>query len=203
MVATKVSAHGGVKAKAKKGKVSRAKSRKPEVAEVEYGPVTGLVVGAAQALDDLLTGLTYAASAAYEFMGKVFHSIYEWCASVLSWLDNQIKAAPGKVKEAFTYVRSVVSSRNIDWIAVNTVAIKALCAAAAIGVAITGGVLVGVTVGGGAVAVGASVEAGRMIAIMSSAITGGVLAEACYTFMKAGLRVDDIACARGSVLSLR
>lgn len=198
-IATKVGAHGGVKAKAKKGKVNR--TRKPVAAEVEYGPVTGLVVGAASALDSLLDGLAYAATAAYEFMGKVFHSIYEWCASVLSWIGDQMQVATGKAKEAFAYVRSVVSSQNIDWVKVHTVAIKALCAAAAIGVGITGGILVGGTVGTVAVGLGATVEAGKMVAIMSSAITGGVLAEACYTFLKAGVKVEDIAEARATALA--
>lgn len=200
-IATKVGAHGGVKAKSKTGKVNRTKPRAPKAAEVEYGPVTGLVLGAASALDSLLDGLAYAATAAYEFMGKVFHSIYEWCASVLSWIGDQIAVATGKAKEAFAYVRSVVSSQNIDWVKVHTVAIKALCAAAAIGVGITGGILVGGTVGTVAMAVGATAEVGKMVAIMSSAITGGVLAEACYTFLKAGVKVEDIAEARATALA--
>jgi hypothetical protein len=200
-IGTKLAVHGGVKAKAKKGKVNRTKPRAPKAAEPEYGPVTGLVVGAGQVLDALFDSLAVAATAVYEFMGKVFHSIYEWCASVLSWIGDQIKVATGKVKEAFEYVRGVVSSQNIDWVKVHTVAIKALCAAAAIGVGITGGILVGGTVGTVAVAAGATVEAGKMVAIMSSAITGGVLAEACYTFLKAGVKVEDIASARATALA--
>ncbi|NBT76036.1 hypothetical protein EBZ80_25295 [bacterium] len=191
--------HGGIKAKSKKGKVNRAKPA-PEPA-AEYGPVTALALGAGQALDALLDGLVYAATAVYEFMGKVFHSIYEWCASVLSWISDQIKVATGKAREAFAYVKNVVSSQNIDWVAAHTFAIKALCAAAAIGVGITGGILVGGTVGGVALAAGASIEVGKMVAIMSSAITGGVLAEACYTFLKAGVNAEQIAVARQQALA--
>jgi hypothetical protein len=211
---TKVSSTPRVKAKSKTGRVKRAgaaKTKLPEgpvsqfiggVAEVVAVPVAGLVYGATTALDAILDGLTYVATAAYEFMGKIFATIQQWVAAVMAWLGNCIAAVTGKTKEAFSYVREVVASKNVDWIAVNTVAIKALCAAAAVGVAITGGVLVGGTVGTLALTAGATVEASKMVAIMSSAITGGVLAEACYTFMKAGLKVDDIARARGSVLSL-
>lgn len=211
-VATKVGKHGGVKAKSKTGKVNRTKPkmRVPEgpVSSLLTGavdmlaqPVVGLAYGATTALDALIDGLAYAATAVYEFMGKVFHSIYEWCTSVLSWIGAQLKVATGKAKEAFAYVKSVVSSQNIDWVAAHTFAIKALCAAAAIGVGITGGILVGGTVGSVALAAGATVEASKMVAIMSSAITGGVLAEACYTFLKAGVKVEDIATARATALA--
>jgi hypothetical protein len=196
-----VGGHGGVKAKNKTGKVVRLGGtgrRRPK--PVEMGPITALVVGATETLEALLSSVVEIAGVVYEFMGHVYNSMKEFLTAALNWLSAQASWATGKAKDAYMaargYIVELVSSQNISVSAVNV-----LCGAAAIGVAITGGILVGTTIGGVAIAAGAATETAKMVAIMTSAITGGVLAETCYTFFKAGVRAEVIGEARKQALA--
>lgn len=189
----KVGGHGGVRATKKTGKVTRTRR--------EPGTMEGVGRGFGQSLDSLLDSLMAVGRAVYEFLGRVFNTIYEWCATVISWIGDCIKAAAGKTREAFEYVRSVISAKNVDWIKVHTNVVKALCAAAAVGLGVTGGLLVGGTVAGIAVTAGASVSVAKMTGILATAVTGGVLGEACFTFLKAGVHVEQIAEARTAALA--
>lgn len=194
-IATKVGAHGGVKAKSKTGKVNRTKPK------ADHGLLAGVGLMVGQSLDSLLDSLVAVGTAVWEFLGKVYTTVMEWCSAVLSWIGNQIKAAVGKAKEAFAYVRKLVSSKNVDWIAVNTTAIKVLCAAAAVAVGVTGGIIVGGTLAGVAASAGASASVSKIVGILSAALTSGVLAEACFTLSQAGVREELIAKARAKALA--
>ena len=188
-----VGQHGGVKAKSKTGKVNRAARREPGFCETA-GKGLGI------SLDSLLDSLLAVGRAVYEFMGKVFHSIYEWCAGVLNWIGVQLRNAGGKAREALVYVRNLVSTKNVDWVAANTMAIKVLCGAAAVGVALTGGLVVGTTMAGIAASAGAGVTTAKVVGIISSGITAGVLAETCYTLFTAGVSKEEIAKARAEAI---
>lgn len=199
-IATKVGAHGGVKAKSKKGKVTRSKPV-PATPAQEHGMCAGVGLAVGQSLDVLLDSLVAVGRAVWEFLGKVYTTVFEWCSAVLSWIGDQIKAAVGKAKEAFAYVRKLVSSKNVDWIAVNTTAIKVLCAAAAVAVGMTGGIIVGSTLAGVAAGAGASAGMTKLVGILTAAVSGSVLAEACYTLSQAGVRTELIAKARAQALA--
>jgi len=188
-----VGGHAGVKATAKKGKVTRAARREPGFCETAGK-------GLGQSLDNLLDSLLSVGRAVWEFMGRIFNTIYEWAASVLSWIGDQMRHAGGKVREALSYVRNLVSTRSVDWLKVNTYAVKILCGAAAIGVAITGGALVGSTIGGLAVAAGATVGTAKLVSVLTCAVTAGVLAETCYTLFTAGVDKEEIAKARAAAI---
>lgn len=188
-----VGGHAGVKAKSKTGKITRAPRREPGFCETAGK-------GLGSSLDNLLDSLLAVGKAVWEFMGRVFSTIYEWAASVVSWIGAQMKNAGGKVREALSYVRNLVSTKNVDWLKVNTYAIKILCGAAAIGVAITGGVLVGSTIGGLAVAAGATVGTAKLVSVLTCAVTAGVLAETCYTLFTAGVDKEEIAKARATAI---
>lgn len=188
-----VGGHAGVKAKSKTGKITRAPRREPGFCETAGK-------GLGSSLDNLLDSLLAVGKAVWEFMGKVFTTIYDWCTSVLNWIGAQMKRAVGDAKLALAYVRNLVSTKNVDWIKLNTVAIKILCGAAAIGIAITGGVLVGSTIGGLAVAAGATVGAAKLVSVLTCAVTAGVLAETCYTLFTAGVDKEEIAKARATAI---
>ena len=184
-------AHGGVKAKIKRGKVTRV-----SIPSVEQpAPTIGAIVGGtvATTLDAILDGLAAVGTAIWTFMGKIYDTAFAFVSAVYSWLGNAISATVGKTREALVYVKELVSSKDMDWLNFNRGVLDVLCSVAAFGIAVTAGVAVGGTIGATALSLGASLTVAKVAGVLMAASTAMVVSPMVHALALAG--VDDTILA--------
>lgn len=169
------------------------------------GAVTSGVIGAVRVtLDAILDTLAAVGKAVWTFMGRVFDSALAFCGAVLRWVGSAILVASGKTREALLGVRERISSMNIDWVAVNSNLIKFMVAAAALGVGVTAGLMVGTATAGLAatglieiagVGFASAAWYGKIVGLIMAALSAGVVADVVYTLGMAGVEQKVIASA--------
>ena len=212
-MATKTKTRVNVKTSTVSGTATRRRSKPLNKAQIEqivaeavymndpfvraYNGTAALVGGAATAttttFKNITDGLAYVAGQVWVFLGNVYETVLGYATAVVKWLGNQITYAVGKTREAFEYVSELVGSMSIDWIAVNGAVINLLCAAAAFGVAVTAGTMVGVgmaTLAATMVGVG---TVAKVTGILFAAITANCVAPVAYTLFKSGVSREVIA----------
>lgn len=169
------------------------------------GAVTSGVIGAVRVtLDTILDSLAVVGKAVWTFLGKVFDSAFAFCGAVLRWVGDAILSASGKTREALVSVRERISSMNVDWVAVNSNLVKFMVAAAALGVGVTAGIMVG-TVTAGLAATGlveiagvgfaSAAWYGKVVGLIFAALSAGVVADVIYTLGMAGVEQRVLAAA--------
>jgi hypothetical protein len=133
------------------------------------------------------------ASGVWTFLGRIYASAADAVRAVVNWLGQMATAAVGKVREALSYVKELISSMNVDWVAVNNVAINLMVAAATIGISVVAGVLSGGAMAGVAASLGGSTLVQQITAVFFGAVTAGCVAEVAYAFFQAGVRRELLA----------
>lgn len=169
------------------------------------GAVTSGVIGAVRVtLDTILDSLAVVGKAVWTFLGKVFDSAFAFCGAVLRWVGDAILSASGKTREALVSVRERISSMNIDWVAVNSNLVKFMVAAAALGVGVTAGIMVGTVTAGLAatglveiagVGLASAAWYGKVVGLIFAALSAGVVADVIYTLGMAGVEQRVLAAA--------
>jgi hypothetical protein len=153
----------------------------------------GVGEGVYTVVEKAFSALKAIASGVWTFLGKVYASASEAVRAVINWLGQMVNAAVGEVKKALSYVKELVSSMNVDWVAVNSAVITLMAMAATIGVSVAAGILSGGAMAGVAAGLGASTTAQQVVAVLFGAVTAGCVSEVCYAFFQAGLRRELIA----------
>jgi len=155
--------------------------------------VSGAATTVTTTLQRILDGLAHVAGQVWVFLGQVYDTVLAYASAVVKWVNEQITYVSGKAKEAFTYVSELVSSMSIDWISVNGAVINLLCAAAAFGVAVTTGGIVGVGMASFASAFVGAGAVTKVTGILFAAITANCVAPVAYTLFKSGVSKELIA----------
>jgi len=163
---------------------------------------TALTEGVKVALSTILDALEATGRAVWTFLGKVFDSALAFVVNVCTWIDDVLRGAFGKTRQALLAVRERISSMNIDEVLPGVV--KFMVAAAAVGVGVTAGVAVAVVTGGIAASglvnlagVGLVNAAwyGKVVGVIAGALSAGVVTDVVYTMQMAGIEGRVLAHA--------
>ena len=144
-------------------------------------------------VEKALGALKAIASGVWTFLGKVYASASEAVCAVMNWLSQMTAAAVGEAKKALSYVQELISSMNVDWVAVNATAITLIAGAASIGVAVAAGLVSGAAMAAVAGSLGGSTLVQQVVAVLFGATTAVCVNEVCFAFFKAGLSEELIA----------
>lgn len=189
------------KARKATGKVNRRPKTKPITkADVEAAvnsvidersifTIAGNAVGGV--FSAVIEGLQNIANAVWSFCGKVYLTCRDTLTAMYQWLGAQCAYATGEGKKAFGKLRELVGSMNVESTAVAIT--KLVAAAAAIGLAITAGTVVGVTMAGLATSIGASATVAKIAGVLFAATTTMCVAEVVYALSVTGLSDEVIA----------
>jgi hypothetical protein len=202
----------GVKAHAKKGKVTRT-AKKPELTDEQIDQLVqqtlaeqSLLSRAGSLVSDTLTALgtgvlivceTIAdavkriAAGVWAFLGRVYSAVSEAVQAMVAWIKEQANAAYGQAKKALTAVHELVGSMNVS--DVNVGLLKLVAAAAAIGVGTAVGLAAGVATGGVVASFGAGDMVIRATAILFAACTGYCVSGVVYGLSLGGLPTSTLA----------
>jgi hypothetical protein len=201
----------GVKAKAKVGKVNRAK--KPELTDEQIDQLVqqtlaeqSLLCRAGSLVSDTLTALgtgvlivceTIAdavkqiAAGVWTFLGRVYSAVSEAVQAMVAWIKEQANAAYGQAKKALTAVHALVGSMNVS--EVNAGMLQIVAAAGAVGVGAAVGLAAGVTMGGLAASLGAGATITKATTILFAAVSGGCTSAALFGLFEGGVQESTLA----------
>jgi len=155
--------------------------------------VSGVYSATTTTFQNIYDSLAHVAGQVWVFLGQVYSTVIEYTTAVLHWIGEQIVYAYGATRKALEYVYEFVGSMTVDWIAVNGHVVNLLAAAAAFGVAVTTGVVVGAGMASLATGLVGAGTVAKVTGILFAAITANCVAPVAYTLFQAGISREEIA----------
>lgn len=202
----------GVKATIKHGKATRT-AKKPELTDAEIDALvqkaladesllsrtnalvvdtlSALGTGVTTVLTTLADAIQKIASGVWAFLGRVYNAFAEAVAAMVGWVKEMAQAAYGQARKALTAVHELVSSMNVNDI--NVGMLKLVAAAAAVGLGVTTGAVVGVSAAAVAAKLGAADIVIQATAMLFAGATTFCTGSALYALFEGGVQKSTLA----------